>query len=518
MPKVYKIAPFAAAALLGLILASPGPAARTKSSAGTGPTVVVGYASEAALRAALARSPATVLRRLPALDAAVVRPSGDAAAFARALRGARGISYVQRPAARVSHAEPALSLSSGQPLQWQYSATRLDLVPDSVARAAASITIAVIDTGADLSAPDLAAKAPRTYNVSTRSTDVRDFNGHGTFVASLAAGSVTNNDGMAGAGGDAGLLIVQAGRQSGSFTDVEEAAAIVYAVDSGAKIINLSFGGPDTSRTEQRAIDYAVSKGVLLVAAVGNEFQKGNPVEYPAALLQPTGSNGVGGRGLAVGASTALGSRASFSNTGSHLSLVAPGERVLGALSSASSSASYPRSALPGASAGLYGYGSGTSFAVPQVSGAAALVWAANPSLTAEGVADVLEQTATGRGRWSSEVGYGVLDAAAAVERASGVPPSLRDLRLSGFVRGQRVHLSWAGDGASAYRLSVKTNGGAERVLLASTTMTGASYKMSAGYTYTFKVTALDATGVALSMTTTYTTSVAVPLRKSKKR
>ena len=64
--------------------------------------------------------------------------------------------------------------------------------------ATAGITIAVIDTGADLAAPDLAAKAPLTYNVRARSTAVSDPNGHGTFVASLAAGSSSNGDGIAG--------------------------------------------------------------------------------------------------------------------------------------------------------------------------------------------------------------------------------------------------------------------------------------------------------------------------------
>ena len=473
MTNVGNLTPLLAAAVAGLVLVSAGPAAERRPAAPG--TVVVGYASDAALDRALAVQPAKVVRRLPALRAAVVMPAGDTAAYARAVRRLPGIAYVDRPAPRASHAEPALAVgAAGQVLQWQFAASRFDAVPDSVARAAGAITIAVVDTGADVTAPDIAAKVPLTYNVSTRTPDVDDLNGHGTFVASLAAGSTTNGEGIAGAGGDAKLLVVQAGRQSGSFTDVEEAAAIVYAVD----------------------------KGALLVAAVGNEYAKGNPVEYPAALLQPVGSNGAGGRGLAVGASTLSGARASFSNTGSHLSLVAPGERVLGALSSASSAGSYPRYALPGSSAGLYGYASGTSFAVPQVAGAAALVWAANPTLTAAGVADVLKQTASGKGRWSADRGYGVLDAAAAVERAGGgaapstLPaPALRDLRLSGFRAGRRVHLNWQAAEAAAYRLSVTTNRSGERVLLARTRLTSATYRVSPGYTYTFRVTSLDAAG-----------------------
>jgi subtilisin family serine protease len=310
--------------------------------------------------------------------------------------------------------------------EWQYHAIHEDAVPAEVMRAAASVQIAVIDTGADLTAPDIAAKSPQTYNTRTGNGDVRDVNGHGTFVASLAAGSVTNDEGIAGSGGDAQLLIVKATSSGGTFTDVDEAAGITYAVDHGAKIINLSIGGPTTSTTERRAIQYAVQHGVLVVAAVGNEYAAGNPVEYPAALLQPAGSNGAGGAGLAVAASTVGGVRASFSNTGSWVSLAAPGEGVFGAVSSLASPTSFPRSVLPDAQSGLYGYGSGTSFATPQVSGAAALVWAANPALTAAQVAEILKETASGAGRWTPSLGYGVIDVAAAVARAqTGVPPAL---------------------------------------------------------------------------------------------
>jgi subtilisin family serine protease len=158
---------------------------------------------------------------------------------------------------------------------------------------------------------------------------------------------------------------------------------------------------------------------VLVVAAAGNEYWDGNPVEYPAALLQPVGSNGVGGRGLAVGASTMSGNRAQFSNVGSYISLLAPGENVFSAVSAASSPLRFPRVTLPGAS-GQYGFASGTSFSAPEVAGAAALVWAANPLLDSQGVAEILKATASNGGTWTAELGWGVLDVAAAVSRAAG--------------------------------------------------------------------------------------------------
>jgi subtilisin family serine protease len=261
-------------------------------------------------------------------------------------------------------------------------------------------------------------KTPATWSVLSHSHRVRDVLGHGTFVSSLAAGSVVNGVGISGFGGDAKLLVVQAIDSDGYVTDVDEAAAIVYAVKHGAKIVNLSIGGTETSAVEKRAIRFAVKHDVLVVAAAGNEHGYGNPVEYPAALLQPVGSRGRGGIGLAVGATNMDGTRASFSNTGSYLSLAAPGLNVFAAESADSD---WPRAELPWSSPGYYGWASGTSFAAPEVAGVAALVWAANPSLTAGRVAGVLKHSADGTG-WSPQLGWGTLDAAAAVKLARSLP------------------------------------------------------------------------------------------------
>jgi subtilisin family serine protease len=328
-----------------------------------------------------------------------------------------------QPLLRTPFVEPATPpATAGAPLEWQLSAAGEDAVPAWVAAAASRITIAVIDTGADLTAPALAAKDPSAYDIRSRGPSVADTNGHGTFVASLAAGSLEPAAGISGFGGDARLLVIRAGRTDGSFTDVDEAAAIVYAVDHGAQIVNLSFGGAGTSRIERFAIRYAVAHGVLLIAAAGNERAVGNPVEYPAALLQPVGSRGAGGTGLVVAASDANGRSASFSNTGSYISLAAPGVGVLGAVSALSSPVAYPRTTVDGAP-GLYGFASGTSFAAPEVAGAAALVWAANPMLTAAQVAQLLKQSASGHGHWTPDLGYGVIHVAAAVAAAAPTEP-----------------------------------------------------------------------------------------------
>jgi len=332
------------------------------------------------------------------------------------------VPLVVRPVMRraLSVDEPALAdtYQPGIAWEWQWDAARLNEVPDSVLRAAVGVKIAVIDSGADVSAPDLADKSPHTWSVLSRSTGVRDRLGHGTFVASLATGSVANGSGISGFGGDAQLLVVQAIDSDGYITDVDEAAAIVYAVRHGAKIVNLSIGGTETSQVERQAIRWAARRGVLIVAAAGNEHDEGNQPEYPAALLQPLGSHGRGGIGLAVGATSMDGTRAYFSNTGSYLSLAAPGYNVFAA---ESADAPWPRAQLPWASPGYYGWASGTSFSSPEVAGVAALVWAANPRLTAQQVAKVLKQSATGT-TWNRELGWGRLDAAAAVELALRTP------------------------------------------------------------------------------------------------
>jgi serine protease len=130
---------------------------------------------------------------------------------------------------------------------------------------------------------------------------------------------------------------------------------------------------------------------------------------YPAALI--------GRAGLVVGAADSSGRRAPFSSTGTYVDVLAPGVDVVGALATTAPAGLFARArglALPGA----YGYGTGTSFAAPVVSGAAALVMAADPMLDAAGVARVLEQSASGHGRWTRDLAYGDVDVAAAVQLA----------------------------------------------------------------------------------------------------
>jgi len=188
---------FCFAVLASLALVGPAQGARDPGApaAWPGGTAVVTYTTEQALAAALDRHPARVVRRVPSLRVAALRPPHELERYARALDAEPGIVRVERAATRRPLVEPALAFAApAAPFQWQYAAVHADLVPPEIAAAAAGVTIAVIDTGADVTAPDLEAKAPLTYSVRSRSADVADPNGHGTFVAALAAGSSTNGD------------------------------------------------------------------------------------------------------------------------------------------------------------------------------------------------------------------------------------------------------------------------------------------------------------------------------------
>jgi subtilisin family serine protease len=372
------------------------PSATSSAQASASRQTVVSYRSPSRLAGL------RVLRRIPELHVAVVEG------------GVRGQAPVLRRALSVNAPALEQTFLPGVAWEWQWDAANMNAVPDSVLRAASRVKVAVIDSGADLAAPNVADKAPATWSLLSHSHRVSDVLGHGTFVASIAAGSVSDGVGVAGFGGDAKLLVVQAIDRDGYITDFDEAAAIVYAVKHGANVINLSIGGSETSAIEKRAVRWAARQGVLVVAAAGNEHDDGNPVEYPAALLQPKGSEGRGGIGLAVGATDRDGTRAYFSNTGSYLSLAAPGYNVFAAESAASE---WPRAQVPWASPGYYGWASGTSFSAPEVAGVAALVWGANPLLTARQVAAVIKQSATGSG-WNPELGWGSLNAGAAVALA----------------------------------------------------------------------------------------------------
>jgi len=213
-----------------------------------------------------------------------------------------------------------------------------------------TLVVAVLDTGVDAAHPDLAGRVLAGWDSMNPAGDGRrDPNGHGTHVAGIIAAGVDNAEGIAGVAPGVRILPVRVLDASGNGDDDELALGIIWAVDHGADILNLSIGGAVPSALLEGAIDYALDAGVLVVVAAGNAGASGNVPSYPAAYPQV----------LAVGATDSADRRAIFSNTGSYLDIAAPGSWIV--------------STWPG---GRYQTSSGTSMAAPFVSAAAALVQA----------------------------------------------------------------------------------------------------------------------------------------------
>ena len=244
---------------------------------------------------------------------------------------------------------------------------------------AGKVAIAIIDTGVDLTHPDLQANLLPGYDFVNGDNVPQDGNGHGSNVGGIAA-AVLNGTGVAGVAPTAKILPVRVLNDQGSGYISDIADGIIYAADH-AQVLNLSLGGVNSSQVLQDAIDYAVNtRGRLVVAAAGNcgdsnypynGCQAQNQTIYPAAY-----SNVV-----AVAATTPGDTHASFSNVGSYVDIAAPGSSIYNTY--------YKNS---------YAYESGTSQATPHVTGLAALIWAQHPGFTASQVWERITTTAVDLG------------------------------------------------------------------------------------------------------------------------
>lgn len=232
------------------------------------------------------------------------------------------------------------------------------------------VTIAILDSGVDQDHEDLAAKIVANENFTTSGT-VDDLLGHGTHVAGIAAAVTNNGIGIAGVGYSCSIINVKVLGDDGSGYTSWVANGIIYAVDNGAKVINMSFGGPSSSKTLKRAVDYAWDKGAVLVAAAGNNSDSGR--EYPAAYTDC----------IAVAATDQNDNKAYFSAFGNWVDVAAPGVSIF--------------STLPNHSNHIgadYGYLDGTSMATPHVAGLAGLVWATKHGTNNSSVRRHIESTA----------------------------------------------------------------------------------------------------------------------------
>jgi subtilisin family serine protease len=342
------------------------------------------------------------------------------------------------------------------------------------------VRVAIIDSGIDGGHPEF----PRSRIWQARSwvggSPLTDEQGHGTFVAGEIAAAINNNEGIAGMAFPAQLVIAKIARADQTIDVRDEAQAIRWAVDVGARVINLSIGGlrnpfnprVDTfSKLEADAIAYAVRKGAVLVAAVGNsDAAPQTPwpyASYPAALPPVFG----------VSALSPSGNVPNFSDRDRiYNDISAPGQEIYSTLPRALTSFR-PMCVNQGYSdcgPDEFRHAAGTSFAAPQVTAAAAVLLALKPTLQADQVANILERSATdvnaSDGCKSCPLlrdalsGWGRLDVAKAVGALDGVLPppdhfepnddaGSESVKLTAAVKSVKATIDFWDDNIDVYRV-----------------------------------------------------------------
>ena len=374
--KRSRTATLAAALALASLLATTGAnaadAGKTRLLVKFAPTV-----SAQARGATFARANAQKVGAISRIGVDVVTVPSTAAANSLArLKGTPGVRFAELDAtARATEVPNDPSFSQ----QWFMNKVK---APDAwnTTHGSTGVRVAVLDTGVSLSHPDLSAKIVASQNFTTSPT-ADDVNGHGTHVAGIAASGTNNALGVAGLGYSTRIMNVKVLGDGGSGLYSWVCSGITWAADNGANVISLSLAGTMASSALESAVDYAWSKGAVVLAAAGNSAN--STPTYPAAYANA----------MAVAATTDMDKLASFSNYGDWVDIAAPGITIY--------------STIPGG----YGYMSGTSMATPLVSGLAALLFAVVSDANGNGRrndevrariqanADVIPPTGIGSGR-----------------------------------------------------------------------------------------------------------------------
>jgi subtilisin family serine protease len=353
-----------------------------------------------------------VLRTIPAAITTTLLAALALAPSARAATVAAPDGFVKRAATVVK--AHAAQVAAGDPRaaeQWPLDGDG----PMGAASAwrqttGAGLTVAIVDSGADLGHPDLApnlwtnpGEVPGNgadddgngyvddvhgYDFAEGDGTPQDANGHGTHVAGIVGARGGNGIGGAGVAWNVRLMIVRVLDAAAHGTTADVARGIRYAVDNGARIVNLSLAGPTSTPDLQDAVQYAQARGVLIVVAAGNDgADLGSAPTYPAAYAEDDV--------LGVAATRRDGGLSSVSDYGPGADLAAPGEEILST-----------------ALGGGYEWRTGTSMAAPEVTGALVLLAAARPDLDAAGLRSAL-LAGTRKGRLP--VATGALDIGASL-------------------------------------------------------------------------------------------------------
>lgn len=265
-------------------------------------------------------------------------------------------------------------------------------------RGSRAIVVAVLDSGVDGAHADLAGALAPGYNFFDNSNDMSDPSGHGTFVTGILAANIDNEVGTAGS---AGATVMPLKVCSPGCRPSAVARAMVVAAASGAQVISMSIEVPSPSdqavleeaEVVWRAIEFARTRGAIVVAASGNSGEWREGISYPAS--HP--------RVLSVGAVAQDKARPLYSSYGEGLDIVAPG-------------GAEPETGIASTLVGGNGFGSGTSFAAPFVSGAAALIFSAHPTWSGTQVGECMLKSASALGE-KKYYGFGLIDAGRALSQ-----------------------------------------------------------------------------------------------------
>jgi len=272
------------------------------------------------------------------------------------------------------------------PNQWSQVKTRTNAAWD-LTRGSSSVVIAVLDTGVDLSQPDLQGKLVAGYNVVSGTSNPTDDNGHGTWAAGVAGAASNNAIGVASYCWGCSLMPVKVLGADGTGTMSAVASGIIWATDHGARVISMSLSGSIGTTTVQSAVQYAHSRGVVLVAAAGN-YGNSAPT-YPAAYQEVLGVAGTDPNDALY----------SWSSYGSWVKLAAPGCNYTTGRN------------------GWYGSFCGTSAATPAVAGIVGLAFSYAPAAPSTTIETAIESSSIKLGT----LAYGRVDAYASL-LALGAP------------------------------------------------------------------------------------------------
>ena len=323
------------------------------------------------------------------------KPGTDSDEIIQSLRANPAVEYI----------EPNFKVKNNYTVSDQRSKDQQGLAVANLAKAwditfgDPKVIIAVIDTGIDLGHPDLKNKLVPGYNIITQGkTPPKDDNGHGTHASGIAGAETNNKIGIAGTAPNCKIMPIKALDAKGSGDIYNVALGVIWAVDHGARVLNMSLGGPN-NETLKRAIEYALAKNVVVVTAMGNDGK--NVKAYPAAFP------GV----ISVGSIDFNRSRSDFSNYGDWITVTAPGSQIM------STMPTYKTTMTEFEKEEGYDYLDGTSMACPIVAGIAALVLSRNPGYTPAEVKERIQSTASDAGKkgYDNEYGYGIVNAAKAV-------------------------------------------------------------------------------------------------------